>query len=82
MEADASIYEKTGHQAAGYQAEYESDWPGYCMAAYEKTAILPQIIEASNFWMQLEIAMTGIWEGEDTVSSMDALQEQIRSQVR
>ena len=82
LEADASIYEKTGHPAAGYQAEYESDWPGYCMAAYEKTAILPKIMETSNFWMQLEIAMTGIWEGEDTTSSMDTLQEQIRSQVR
>ena len=82
LEADASIYEKTGHPAAGYQAEYESDWPGYCMAAYEKTAILPKIIEASNFWMQLEIAMTGIWEGEDTTASMESLQEQIRSQVR
>ena len=52
-----------------------------CYEAYEKSIGLPKIMEASNFWMQLEMVMTGIWEGVNADESLMGLQKQMESQL-
>ena len=79
--ADEKLYDMTGHAACNLSAEYDNDDMGYCMAAYQKSVSLPKIMEAGNFWMQLEIAMSRIWDGADTAETMEKLEDQIRSQL-
>jgi hypothetical protein len=42
---------------------------------------MPKMIETSNFWVELEIAFTQIWEGDDANADLKALSEKIMSQV-
>ncbi|MCR4690615.1 MAG: extracellular solute-binding protein [Lachnospiraceae bacterium] len=78
---DAGLYEMTGHPSASYMADYEDEKLKKAMSVYEKSIGLPKIMEASNFWMQLEITMTGIWEGDDITEAVEKLQQQMDSQV-
>ena len=51
------------------------------MQEYETSIPITKMIEASNFWVQLEICFTKIWEGEDVNSNLRQLSEQIMTQV-
>ena len=42
---------------------------------------MPKMVEVSNFWMKLEIAMRDIWEGADVNDSLKTLSEQIMTQI-
>ena len=80
--ADEKFYEMTGYPAANLLADNLTGDLGLCMTSYEKSVHLPKLMSTSDFWMQLEIAMAGIWEGNDTVSTMQSLEDKIISQVR
>lgn len=79
--ADQSFYERSGKLAATNDATYDSEIPNLAMKAYEKSASLPKIIEESNFWVQLERTLTGIWQGDDVEAAMANLQTQMKSQL-
>lgn len=42
---------------------------------------MPKTIETSNLWMELEIAFTKIWNGEDCNDTLKAVSESIMTQV-
>ncbi len=42
---------------------------------------MPKTIETSNLWMELEIAFTKIWNGEDCNSTLKNVCESIMTQV-
>lgn len=79
--ADSTLYERAGKLASAKNVSYSNPKLRFAMAAYEKSASLPKIMEASNFWVQLEVAYTGIWQGEDADTVMKNLDEQIRGQL-
>ena len=81
-EADASLYERTGKLSAKSNVTYENPKLSYAMESYARSTGLPKIIEASNFWVQLEVAYTGIWQGEDADARMKQLEEQMQKQVK
>jgi maltose-binding protein MalE len=51
------------------------------MEEYTASIPMPKMIETSNFWVELEIAFTKIWEGDDANADLKALSEKIMSQV-
>jgi maltose-binding protein MalE len=51
------------------------------MEEYSGSIPMPKMIETSNFWVELEIAFTKIWEGDDANADLKALSEKIMSQV-
>lgn len=79
---DASLYERTGKLAANQKCTYENPRIDLAMDAYKKSASLPKIMELSNFWVQLEVAYTDIWQGEDADRVMMALEDRMRGQVK
>lgn len=50
-------------------------------ASYEESMPMPKMMTTGNFWVQLEIAFTNIWEGGDVNAILKSLSEQIMSQV-
>ncbi len=80
--ADASLYERCGKLAAGSNVVYEDDKIYAAMEAYKQSVSLPKIMQASNFWVQLEVAYTGIWQGEDADERMRQLEEQMQKQIQ
>lgn len=80
--ADGSLYERTGKLAAAKGISYDNSKLEIAMDSYEQSVSLPKIMRASNFWVQLEVAYTGIWQGEDADSKMKALEEQMLRQIQ
>ena len=80
--ADASLYERTGKLAAASGVVYSNPAISTAMASYAESTSLPKIMQASNFWVQLEVAYTGIWQGEDADAKMQQLEEQMRKQIQ
>lgn len=78
----ADFYDRTGKLAAHKNVSYENDKPALAMQAYEKSVSLPKIMQVSNFWVQLERTLTGIWEGEDADQALQSLQEQMDVQLQ
>ncbi len=79
---DASLYERTGKLAAKKDVAYTNAKLDQAMQSYADSASLPKIMQASNFWVQLEVAYTQIWQGEDADSKMKQLEEQMRKQLQ
>lgn len=75
------LYERTGKLTAHKMDYTEGSSFSVFAKAYEQSIPMPKMVEVSNFWMQLEIAMTDIWNGADINSSVKTLSEQIMTQV-
>lgn len=81
-DVDASLYERTGKLAAANGVDYGNPITDVAMASYAESVSLPKIMQASNFWVQLEVAYTGIWQGEDAEAKMQSLEEQMLRQIQ
>lgn len=79
---DASLYERTGKLAAASTVVYDNPKLAAAMDSYAESANLPKIMQASNFWVQLEVAYTGIWQGEDAQAKLQALEDQMIKQIQ
>ena len=51
------------------------------MAVYADSVPMPKTIETSNLWMELEIAFTKIWNGDDCNSTLKQVSESIMTQI-
>lgn len=77
-----SLYERTGKLSSYYHVEYENESLNVYMKEYEKSIPIPKMMETSNFWVQLEIAYTNIWDGNNVNETLKALSEQIKGQLK
>lgn len=75
------LYERTGKLPAHHMDYKEGSGFATFAKAYEQSIPMPKMVEVSNFWMKLEIAMRNIWEGADVNTSTKTLSEEIMTQV-
>lgn len=77
-----TLYERTYKMQAAYPMEdFQTDVRDQIMMIYEHSTSLPKILEVSNFWVQLELAYTKIWDGQDVDDVLRQLSEQMKTQV-
>lgn len=76
-----SLYERTGKICSSYMVQQENESLNVYRKEYEKSIPIPKMMETSNFWVQLEIAYTNIWDGNDVNATLKALSEQIKGQL-
>lgn len=48
---------------------------------YENSVSLPKLLNASNFWVNLEIAFFNIWNGENVDSQIQSVSDQVTKQL-
>lgn len=48
---------------------------------YENSESLPKLLNASNFWVNLEIAFFNIWNGEDVDTQIQSVSDQVTKQL-
>lgn len=76
------LYARTGKASANYAANPENAALMMFMKEYENADSLPKMIQTSNFWIQLEILFSRVWEGGDADALLLELSDQIFSQVK
>lgn len=76
------LYARCGKASANYAANPENAALMMFMKEYENADSLPKMIQTSNFWIQLEILFSRVWEGGDADALLLELSDQIFSQVK
>ncbi|MBD5500229.1 MAG: extracellular solute-binding protein [Lachnospiraceae bacterium] len=75
------LYARTGKVSAAKNVDYGYDALYRFAEEYEKSISMPKMIETSNFWVQLEVAFSQVWNGADANLMLKELSEQIMQQV-
>ncbi|MBQ5673545.1 MAG: hypothetical protein IIV45_00420 [Lachnospiraceae bacterium] len=75
------LYERTDKIGARKNVEYKNNNVNVALNEYENSVPLPKMLETSNFWVQLEICFTNVWNGKDVNTALRELSEMIKSQV-
>lgn len=76
-----NLYDRTGKTAASYDVSYENPCMENFRVEYESSIPMPKMIETSNFWIQLEILFSKVWNGENINDLVRMLSEQMMTQV-
>jgi len=76
-----NLYDRTGKLSSCSKVSYDNESLNGYMKEYEKSIPIPKMIETSNFWVELEIAYTNIWDGNEVNGTLKELSEQIKSQL-
>ncbi|MCR5590299.1 MAG: sugar ABC transporter substrate-binding protein [Lachnospiraceae bacterium] len=77
----SDLYMKSGKVSCCKGVEYEDAEIANVMAEYEKSMPLPKMVEATNYWVQLEIAFTKVWKGGDPDEILRDLSDTIGAQI-
>lgn len=77
-----TLYDRTHKMQAAYPIEdFVTDLRDEIAVIYENSTSLPKILEISNFWIQLELAYTKIWDGSNVNDVLRQLSEQMKTQI-
>ncbi len=77
----SDLYMKSGKVSCSKGVEYEDAEISNVMDEYEKSVPLPKMVEAANYWVQLEIAFTKVWNGADPDETLRELSDTIGAQI-
>ena len=77
----SDFYTSTGKIAAHYGVKTNNSDIDNFLGVYANSVPMPKTIETSNLWMELEIAFTKIWNGEDANNTLKQVSESIMTQV-
>lgn len=75
------LYARTGKVSAATGVDYGYEALSKFAQEYEKSISMPKMIETSNFWVNLEVAFSQIWNGADADEKLKELSDRIMSQV-
>lgn len=75
------LYDRTGKVSAAKNVDYGNDALDQFAREYERSISMPKMIETSNFWVQLEVTFSQVWNGADANRMLKDLSEQIMGQV-
>ena len=77
----SDLYMKSGKVSCCKNVEFQDAEIANIMTEYEKSMPLPKMVEASNYWVQLEIAFTKVWNGGDPDEVLKELSDTIGAQI-
>lgn len=69
------LYGLSGKTASSYDVEYEEEQIADAMLEYEKSVPVPKLMSAQNFWVELEIVFTKVWNGADVEETLQKLDD-------
>ena len=77
------LYDRSGKMPASIHAAENADNGALTVFAdeYANSVSLPKMLETGNFWMQLEVLFSKVWNGEDVTTLVQQLAETIAGQL-
>ena len=76
-----NLYEHTGKTSANKNVNQDNGALQIFLAEYENSMPLPKLMEASNYWIQLEVLFAKVWNGDDVSGLVEQLDQQMRTQI-
>lgn len=76
-----NLYDLTGKVPANRNVNQDNGALQIFLAEYEDSMPLPKLMEASNYWIQLEVLFAKVWNGEDVNALVERLDQQMRTQL-
>ena len=76
-----NLYDLTGKASANRNVNQDNGALQVFLAEYEDSMPLPKLMEASNYWIQLEVLFARAWNGEEVSSLVEQLEQQMRTQI-
>ena len=76
-----NLYKKSGKIPCRKYISFDNSEINNVTMEYEKSVPLPKMVEATDYWVQLEIAFTRVWNGEDPDAVLKELADTIGSQI-
>ncbi|MCM1119183.1 MAG: extracellular solute-binding protein [bacterium] len=76
-----NLYEHTGKASANRNVNQDNGALQIFLEEYESSMPLPKLMEASNYWIQLEVLFAKVWNGDDISSLVQQLDQQMRTQI-
>lgn len=77
----SGMYERTGRVSANLNVNTDNGALQIFMTEYAESVPLPKMMETGNFWLQLEILFSKVWNGEDVATLVQELADQITYQT-
>lgn len=75
------LYDLSGKVSCGLHINQADTEISNIMQEYEKSEPLPKMVEAANYWVQLEIAFRKVWNGADPDETLRELSDTIGAQI-
>ncbi len=75
------LYEKTGKISAYHYSDLDNGAVQMFKQAYAESVSLPKMMETGNYWIQLEVLFSKVWNGSDAATLLAELADQIATQV-
>lgn len=76
-----NLYEHTGKASANKNVNLDNGALQMFLEEYGGSMPLPKLMEASNYWIQLEVLFAKVWNGDDVSSLVEQLDRQMRTQI-
>lgn len=76
------LYERTGKLSARLGTDAENGPAQIFKTEYENSVPMQKLMETGNFWMQLEVLFSKVWDGADAGALVEELADQIAAQVQ
>ena len=79
--AAQKLYESTGKLPADTGIALPCEQAEMFAQEYAASVPIPKMMATSNYWVQMEIAFTRAWNGEEVSAVLQEISEQIMTQV-
>lgn len=80
-ECSLELYERTGKVSANLAANRDNGAVQIFMEEYASSVPLTKMLSASNFWIQLEVLFSRVWNGSDISELVQELAQQMQLQT-
>lgn len=77
-----NLYDRSGKCPVNYNVIHEDKLLDVFYQEYENSISLPKIMETSNYWMELEVLFSKVWNGGDITAVLNDLQMQMEAQIK
>jgi maltose-binding protein MalE len=77
----SELYGRAGKLATNKNVNTEHELLQVFQQEYAESIPLNKMIETSNFWIQLEILFSQVWNGEDVATLVSELEQQLETQI-
>lgn len=75
------LYEKTGKLSVYNYSDTDNGAVWMFKNSYADSVSLPKMMETGNYWIQLEVLFSKVWNGSDAATLLGELDKQIASQI-